>query len=96
VRKLQACLRTMGLFTYSGGNTGFYGNITRESYQKWLDNYGVSCEVLKKQFYNAGEISPRVRVLQQCMRDRALFDYPTNTGYFGPITTESLRRWRAS
>jgi hypothetical protein len=86
----------MRLFSYAGGNTGFYGNITKESYQKWLDDYNISCEVLKNQFYTPGEISSRVTTLQQCMRDRKLFDYPSNTGYFGPITTESLRKWRAS
>ncbi|MBC7406311.1 MAG: hypothetical protein H7230_02475 [Candidatus Parcubacteria bacterium] len=92
IKQLQNCLTALGLFSFPAGSTGYYGNVTTASYNQWLlraDN----CPVLKKVSWSQGERSPRVEALQRCLRTANLFDYPSITGFFGPITNNGYNRW---
>jgi peptidoglycan hydrolase-like protein with peptidoglycan-binding domain len=107
IRSLQQCLRTMGLFNWPS-NTGYFGEITSAA-QKQAQSSGSakvanpaettatdnSCASLKTQGYSLGETSDRVKLLQGCMRAIGLFNYPSDTGYFGPVTQASLKSWLA-
>lgn len=92
VKQLQNCLTTLGLFSFPGGSTGYYGNVTTASYNQWLSRTDI-CPVLKKVSWTQGERSPRVEALQRCLRAVNLFDYPSITGLFGPITNGGYNRW---
>jgi hypothetical protein len=66
--------------TWSGNNTS-------------QDN--SSCENLKKQKWQEGEKSERVRQLQLCMQKNGYFVWIYGaTGYFGPVTKQALINWR--
>jgi len=103
IKSLQQCLRNIGLFNWPS-NTGYYGPIT-EAARKLAKNSSqqpenqavtlddTSCESLKKQKFDDGEIGNRVKLLQGCLRAAGLFQFPTDTGYFGPITSAALRNW---
>jgi hypothetical protein len=95
VRQLQECLKQKNYFNYPSGITGFYGEYTKTVYNNFLNSYNDICKLLKQGSYNLGEISARVKRLQQCMRDDKVFDFPTNTGYFGVITQASLKVWKS-
>lgn len=92
VKQLQNCLTILGLFSFPAGSTGYYGNVTTASYNQWLAKTDV-CPVLKLAIWSAGERSPRVEALQRCLRQANLFDYPSITGFYGPITTNGYNRW---
>lgn len=92
VKQLQNCLTALGLFSYPGGSTGYYGNVTTASYNQWLSKTNI-CPVLKLASWSGGERSPRVEALQRCLRQANLFDYPSITGFYGPITTSGYNRW---
>ncbi len=91
VRELQQCLKDKGLFNWGGGVTGYYGNYTNGVYENWLTN--GDCQYFKNKSYPSGERSSRVKRLQQCLREAGVFSYPSNTGFFGPITEAAYRRW---
>jgi|GEM_PF-940384 len=94
VRKLQECMRIDGVFNWPAGNTGFFGEATRESFLRWR-NQGTTCQELKNAGWIFEERSPNVVRLQECMRADGVFNWPAgNTGFFGDITRESLIRWR--
>jgi hypothetical protein len=94
VKILQGCLRNQGYFTWPYGNTGYFGQVTENSYKQWLSTNTSSCNILKKQSYNIGERSARVVQLQACMRAVGIFTWPYgNTGYYGPVTAEAKGRW---
>jgi peptidoglycan hydrolase-like protein with peptidoglycan-binding domain len=94
VRQLQECLRQKNYYNYPAGVTGYYGEYTKSSYNNYLNSANNICELLKIATYNQGENSSRVKRLQQCLRSNKLFDFPMNTGYFGPITQLSLTKWK--
>ncbi len=106
IRSLQQCLRTMGLFNWPS-NTGYFGEITAAAKKQAQTPSGTktsdtsttadnnSCDSLKTQSYTLGEVSDRVKTLQGCMRAIGLFSYPSNTGYFGPVTQTALKSWLA-
>jgi hypothetical protein len=96
VRQLQECLKEKSYFNYPNGTTGFFGEYTKTVYNNFLNSYNNICMLLKQASYNQGEISARVKRLQQCMRDDKVFDFPSNTGYFGVITQASLKTFKAS
>jgi hypothetical protein len=93
VTKLQQCLKDLGLFNYPGGITGFFGNYTNTVYNAFLKTNTSICQILKSGNYTLGERSERVKRLQQCLREANKFNYPTNTGMFGPITQAGFRSW---
>ncbi len=92
VKQLQNCLTALGLFSFPAGSTGYFGNVTTASYNQWLARTDI-CPVLKKVSWSQGERSPRVEALQRCLRTANLFDYPSITGFFGPITNNGYNRW---
>jgi peptidoglycan hydrolase-like protein with peptidoglycan-binding domain len=96
ISQFQECLKQKNYFNYPAGITGYYGEYTKTAYNNFLNSYGDICSLLKQASYNQGEISPRVKRLQQCMRDAKVFDFPINTGYFGIITQASLKVWKSS
>ncbi len=54
-----------------------------------------SCANLKRQSYQEGETSERVKQLQLCMQNEGYFVWKYGaTGYFGSVTKQSLMRWR--
>jgi len=84
---LDAALNALG--DNQGGDKGNQGKSGQEG--------NDTCENLKNQQWSIGERSQRVVNLQACMRDRKFFNWPYgNTGYFGPVTQESLNNWRAA
>jgi hypothetical protein len=93
VSNLQKCLKDIGLFNYPGGITGYFGNYTNSVYNSFLTSNNNICQILKKSNYTFGERSERVKRLQQCLRDVNKFNYPTNTGMFGPITQAGFKAW---
>ena len=96
VRKLQACMRARNFFTYAGGDTGYFGPVTREALEKWREAVTPKdrCEELKQKEWEFGTRSEEVRELQECMKDKGFFDWPYITDYFGPVTNEALNEWR--
>jgi hypothetical protein len=96
ISQFQECLKQKSYFNYPAGITGYFGEYTKTAYNNFLNSYGDICSLLKQASYNQGEISPRVKRLQQCMRDAKVFDFPSNTGYFGIITQASLKVWKSS
>lgn len=94
IRRLQVCLQNIGLFSWPSGATGLFGPYTNGVYNQWLDSGQGVCEILKTKNWSQGETSPRVRRLQQCMRQAGLFNHPSNTGLFGPVTQAAWDRWK--
>ncbi len=95
VKQLQQCMKDAGLFTYPY-ITGYFGSATQDSYTKWKGRtqVAIDCPELKKSEWYFGETSDRVKQLQGCMRSAGIFSFPSNTGYFGEVTKQSLIRWR--
>jgi peptidoglycan hydrolase-like protein with peptidoglycan-binding domain len=93
VRSLQQCLKDRGLFNWSGGLTGYYGNYTNSVYLEWLNKNPETCKYLKGLTIPSGERSDRIKELQQCLREAGLFTYSVNTGFYGPITQEAHKKW---
>jgi hypothetical protein len=89
VRDLQECLRVMGMFKWPAGVTGYFGDYTNELYNTWLEN--ANCELIKKQAWAYGEKSERVKRLQVCLKEIGKFDYPSFTGFLGPITWRGVK-----
>jgi peptidoglycan hydrolase-like protein with peptidoglycan-binding domain len=54
-----------------------------------------NCDALFKQNWTFGTIDVSVEKLQQCLRDKNMFDHVV-TGYFGPITKTGLEKARAT
>ena len=96
ISQFQDCLKAINYFNFPAGSTGYFGDYTNTAYNNFLNSYGDICMLLKQGVFNQGETSPRVKRLQQCMRDGKLFDFPSNTGYFGVVTQASLKVWKSS
>jgi len=106
VSELQQCLRDIGAFNWPT-NSGYFGPVTSEALEavrKAMNQDSNTqpqpvdqCEALKNVQYQDGERSQRVVDLQVCMRAKGYFNWPNgNTGYFGPVTSEALKNWRAA
>ena len=95
VKSLQKCMRDAGVFTWPW-DTGYFGPVSAEALAKWRGQSApaFSCGDLKGQAWNFGETSERVRQLQGCMRAAGVFNWPSDTGYFGNVTKASIISWR--
>jgi peptidoglycan hydrolase-like protein with peptidoglycan-binding domain len=94
IRTLQKFLKTKGYFTYPTP-TGVYGSWTdasREAYLKDNKKSGKKdCSSMFVQNWNVGETSDKIKELQQCLKDAGVFNHPSITGYFGPVTNQALQ-----
>lgn len=95
VRALQQCMRDAGVFTWPF-ITGYFGSVTQESYSRWKGRAVplIDCNELKNNAWRLGEQSERVKQLQGCMRRDRVFNFPSDTGFFGEVTRQALIRWR--
>jgi len=97
VKQLQQCLKDEGLYVWPAGITSYFGPYTQQILAKSLGQVGPanSCANLKTQNWFEGERSERVRQLQTCMQQSGVFNWQFGaTGYFGPVTRDSLIKWR--
>ncbi|EZP75154.1 NLP/P60 protein [Parageobacillus genomosp. 1] len=46
--------------------------------------------------WKVGMSSPQVKELQQLLKEKGFFTYPTATGYFGPITEQAVKAFQSS
>jgi peptidoglycan hydrolase-like protein with peptidoglycan-binding domain len=96
IRTLQKFLKTKGYFTYPTP-TGVYGSWTdaaKDAYLKDQKTTGGSkkdCSSIFKQNWTVGENSNSIKELQQCLKDAGVFNHPSITGYFGPVTNQALQ-----
>jgi peptidoglycan hydrolase-like protein with peptidoglycan-binding domain len=96
IRTLQKFLKDKGYFTYPTP-TGVYGSWTeaaKDAYLKDQKTTGGSkkdCLSMFKQNWTVGETSDQIKELQQCLKDAGVFNHPSITGYFGPITNQALQ-----
>lgn len=105
VKSLQACMRKLGLFTFAS-DTGYFGTVTQTSLKNWQAQGQVaaipsvtastSCNDFKQKNYSIGNSSSEIVKLQECLRAAGLFDWPSNTGYFGPVTAEAFAKFKGS
>jgi peptidoglycan hydrolase-like protein with peptidoglycan-binding domain len=51
-----------------------------------------NCQSLFVGRYYIGQTGKNISELQQCLKDRGMFNYPSITGYFGPVTNSSLSK----
>ena len=96
IRLLQQFLRQEGYYM-NREITGMFGVITREALQNYRSDNGIitslptkACLNLINQKWQIGMQSNSVKQLQQCLREMGVFNFPSNTGYFGPVTQEAL------
>jgi peptidoglycan hydrolase-like protein with peptidoglycan-binding domain len=92
VKQLQVCLQKLGFYRWPFGATGLYGDYTTEKHNQWIKLQ--SCEKLKSFVWEYAETSPRVKQMQECLKTANKFDYPTATGFFGPITWNGFNKWK--
>ena len=55
-----------------------------------------SCDSYKNKSFNLGDSGDDVINLQQCLRTAGVFNWPTNTGFFGPVTFEALAKFKGN
>jgi peptidoglycan hydrolase-like protein with peptidoglycan-binding domain len=92
VLKLQKCLQKEGLFDFPV-TTGYFGYITNNGLMLYLTKNN-SCSRFYYKSYKIGHISQEVTDLQNCLMKAGLFPLNYTTGYYGPITNESLRKFK--
>ena len=92
VTKLQKCLQKEGLFEFPV-ITGYFGYITNTGLTNYLTKVN-SCSRFYYKVYRIGHISNEVRDLQNCLMKSGHFPLNYTTGYYGPITNESLRKFK--
>lgn len=96
IKTLQKFLKDKGYFTYPTP-TGVYGSWTdaaKDAYLKDQKTTGGSkkdCSSMFKQNWTVGETSDQIKELQQCLKDAGVFNHPSITGYFGPVTNQALQ-----
>jgi peptidoglycan hydrolase-like protein with peptidoglycan-binding domain len=96
IRTLQKFLKDKGYFTYPTP-TGVYGSWTdaaKDAYlkdQKTTGGNKKDCSSMFKQNWTVGETSDQIKELQQCLKDAGVFNHPSITGYFGPVTNQALQ-----
>jgi len=100
VRELQDCMAKAGVFSYSGGSTGYFGPISQAALARWKGEIistpvppapSNTCSVLESRTWNIGQSGDDVRALQQCLKDEGKYNYSGGiTGYFGSYTRSLL------
>ncbi len=102
VKELQEALRAEGFFTYPT-STGYFGPITATALRAYQAAHGEDAtgEVLGASSYvfttnlGLGSTGDAVKELQERLRAGKYFTYHTSTGYFGPVTSASLKIYQA-
>lgn len=95
VRRLQECLRDLGIYKYSGGITGYFGYYTSERLADYLNNPNTTCAVYKLYDFKIGMTGTKVRATQRCMEMAQYFKFPGGpTGYFGNVSAEAFSKWK--
>jgi hypothetical protein len=92
VKNLQQCLRNEKYFDFPV-NTGYYGNVTNSSLIKYVNDKNLCSRFLYKS-YNVGQTGNEITDLQLCLINEGLFSLSKPTGYFGPITRNSLANYK--
>jgi hypothetical protein len=92
ILKLQKCLQKEGLFDFPQP-TGYFGYITNNGLMLYLTRKN-SCSRFYYKTYKIGHISQEVTDLQNCLMKAGFFPLNYTTGYYGPITNESLRKFK--
>ena len=86
VRDLQQCLKDAGIYTWSSGVTGYYGNYT----SSLIRNSNSACVSQKTtaKSWSVGRTGDDVRGLQQCLKDAGIYTWQYGvTGYYGNYTS---------
>jgi peptidoglycan hydrolase-like protein with peptidoglycan-binding domain len=83
VKDLQYCLIQKGFFDYSGGATSYYGS-----------NNDIICPIIIQWSFTDFDNNPVITKLQQCLKEKNLFNYPAITGIYGPITKQGHKKAR--
>jgi peptidoglycan hydrolase-like protein with peptidoglycan-binding domain len=110
--RLQKCLVGDGLYKYAGGVSGYFGPYTQGIQNTWKASQqpasapqpsvpqttpANTCTPVLGQNYSIGQSGDNIRQLQQCLKDRGLFNWAGgNTGYFGNYTNGQYNQWLAS
>jgi len=103
---LQKFLRQEGYYTQDP--SGLYGMVTKEALDNYRKEKGIKvdpnakipdsamdkCPDLLSQNYKSNEVSQNVKDLQQCLRDRGLFTYATNTGKYATLTKDAHQKFK--
>lgn len=103
---LQKFLRQEGYYTQDP--SGLFGMVTKEALDNYRKEKRIKadptiqipdsaidkCPDLLSKNYKTNEISQDIRDLQQCLRDRGLFTYATNTGKYATLTRESHKKYK--
>ena len=103
IKKLQIFLRQEGYYMTREIN-GMYGVITKKAHYSYRKDFAVlgdfktvprdTCVSLINRNWVMGTQSNEIKTLQQCLRELGLFDWSSNTGYFGPVTLDALEAAR--
>jgi peptidoglycan hydrolase-like protein with peptidoglycan-binding domain len=106
ISNLQKFLRQEGYYMTREIN-GMYGATTKAAHEAYLLDNGIafatgvntstssSCNALiSRSWTNYTDYGQEGRDLQQCLRDIGVFDWPTNTGFVGDVTTAALAQGR--
>ena len=105
--RLQNCLKGDGLYNYPGGVSGYYGNYTRGVHDQWksrqttaveqVTTWGDNCSQSLGKNYSIGQSGETVKQLQQCLKDKGLFNWGGGiTGYYGNYTNGVYQKWLES
>jgi hypothetical protein len=99
---LQRCLVQQGLYKHSGGVSGYYGNYTNDTLNKYKAGVTVpialptvnDCGGKLGQNYSIGNSGQSIRELQNCLKDLGYFQWSGgSTGLFGNYTNEVYNKW---
>ncbi len=103
IKTLQTFLRQNGYF--SQDPTGTYGLITQKALDRYrlennikiaTDSSSNNCASALAANYSSGQSGSDIKVLQQCLRDQGLFEYPTNTGKYAALTQQAHLKFKQS
>lgn len=89
VTSLQVCLKSKGLYNWSNGYTGYYGNYTNTALSNYNNNKSNvnSCDYAYSRSYTIGQAGDEVTLLQECLKADGLYKWQYGvTGYYGPYT----------
>ncbi|MFA5127410.1 MAG: Ig-like domain-containing protein [Patescibacteria group bacterium] len=102
VRELQLELKNAGFFPKYQIATGYFGPITLTSVKKYLASQNRLAELRNSKIdefialTKYGEHSDNVKSLQTELKNAGFFPkYQIATGYFGPITLASVKKYQA-
>ncbi len=105
--QLQKCLKGDGLYNYPGGLSGYYGNYTKGVHDQWKSRQSISVEQVPTggdncsqslgKNYSVGQSGETVKQLQQCLKDKGLFNWGGGiTGYYGNYSNGLYQQWLES